>query len=202
MRQADQGPLHPIYGGGLVLLCPNRTPRQLTTRRQKVAVTHMLGNSAMTETSRARARPGNSLARRSRKRRDPAGQAADPVDQMHAGSTRGRPSRRPRRPRQSRQEGRAHQRDYVGYKWPPGGPFVSHIFKTGSRGPVARRARVPVMPWRSSRRYAARNAVRGTRHAAGGTGHAALSDPGRCLTDTAGRPCSICRDSLGFRAPG
>jgi hypothetical protein len=50
VRQAEQGPLHPIYGGGLVLLCPNRTPRQLTTRRQKVAVTNMLGNSAMTGT--------------------------------------------------------------------------------------------------------------------------------------------------------
>jgi hypothetical protein len=92
VRQAEQGPLHPIYGGGLVLLCPNRTPRQLTTRRQKVAVTNMLGSSAMTGNLTGGARPGNSLARRSRKRRNPVGQARDPVDQMRAGSTRDRPS--------------------------------------------------------------------------------------------------------------
>jgi hypothetical protein len=35
VRQAEQGPLQPIFGGGLVLLCPTERLRPLTTRRQK-----------------------------------------------------------------------------------------------------------------------------------------------------------------------
>ncbi len=35
VRQAEQGPLHPINGGGLVLLCPSRKPRPHTTRRRR-----------------------------------------------------------------------------------------------------------------------------------------------------------------------
>src|SRR5262249_37433900 len=112
----------PIYGGGLVLLCPNGTPRQLTTRRQKVAVTKMLGNFALTGNLAGRARPPADLARRSCKRRGP-------VRQLHAGSTRGRPFGRTRRAGQSRQEARTFPAGITWDRKGPPGAFLSHIFK-------------------------------------------------------------------------
>ena len=183
-------------------MCPNRTPRQLTTRRQKVAVTNMLGNTAMTGTLRARALPGNGLARHSRKRRNPAGQAADPVDQMHAGSTHGTPSWRPCWARQSWQEGRAFLAGLRGIEMALLGTIS--FYPTSSNrivGPAARRA--------PRAGEAVVNVLADTQHATrrGAARHAAR-ERGTVRSPVDTRPterpagCPICRDFLGFRASG
>jgi hypothetical protein len=68
-------------------------PANQTTRRQKVAVTNMLGNSAMTgETLRAALGQVTASRGALASAGTPLVKQGTPVDQMHAGSTRGRPS--------------------------------------------------------------------------------------------------------------
>jgi hypothetical protein len=198
VRQAEQGPLHPIYGGGLVLLCPNRTPHQLTTRRQKVAVTNMLGNSAMTGNLQGRARPGNGLVRRSRKRREPRWSSGTPLIKCMR-EARGAPSRRLCRGAITARRPRVPQRGLREIKmvtrWALSYPTPSVAWPQCG-------APVPVKRLRRSCRNAARGMQRDTGATRDATGHPALSDPADDGPAQRADRSLMCRDFLGFWVPG
>ena len=194
MRQAEQGPLHPIYGGGLVLLCPNRTPRQPNDTPAKGCRNEHAGQ-LHDDGETLRAALGQVTASRGAlQRRNPVGQARNPVDQMHAGSTRGRPSSsRLGRDNHGNKAARSQQ-GLRGIEMALLRAIsIPRLSIAGARGAVrsaGRRSRSE-----RTRRHEACSAARATRHAA-------VSDPGGRLTGTPGRPLPVCRDFPGFRVPG
>ena len=171
-------------------MCPNRTPRQLTTRRQKVAITNMLGNTAMTGNPR-----GPALGQVTASRGALASTGTQLVKQgtplikcMREAHAAGRPAAA------SGGTITARRRTFpAGILWDRNGLLRGHFYPTSSiAGPAARRSACRRSRSERSRRHAARNAARGhaarnaarghtARNGARGTvrsGHAALSDQG------------------------